>query len=244
MRSSGDLHGTRSRKDQDPITPTSVPSHGAPTSFFLATEDMLHRSHNGPDYQPADSTYGVRSLPETTDEAKQGHDSPEGSGQDAEETSGRRRSTLRAYSKTQHPSSEGSSYRNDLGTESPSFDFPRLSSTVPSVSSLSQDSQGATHSLLSSPKSTSSRSGRPSDRDSIYDGASQAIASSEDEAEIDQPPGVLTDAPQLIMPSIQMPSRRPFTERGKGLDKVKILLAGDSGKLLPWSHLLHLIDVV
>ncbi|KAI0455188.1 hypothetical protein F5B21DRAFT_472289 [Xylaria acuta] len=36
-------------------------------------------------------------------------------------------------------------------------------------------------------------------------------------------------APQLVMPSINMPSRRPFTETGKGLGRLKILLAGDSG---------------
>ncbi|KAI1820992.1 hypothetical protein F4861DRAFT_520834 [Xylaria intraflava] len=36
-------------------------------------------------------------------------------------------------------------------------------------------------------------------------------------------------APQLVMPSIKMPSRRPFTERGKNLGRLKLLLAGDSG---------------
>ncbi|KAI0437663.1 hypothetical protein F4803DRAFT_537669 [Xylaria telfairii] len=36
-------------------------------------------------------------------------------------------------------------------------------------------------------------------------------------------------APQLVMPSINMPSRRPFTETGKNLGRLKILLAGDSG---------------
>ncbi|KAI0512777.1 Poly(A) polymerase central domain-containing protein [Xylaria bambusicola] len=36
-------------------------------------------------------------------------------------------------------------------------------------------------------------------------------------------------APQLVMPSIMMPSRRPFTETGKNLGRLKILLAGESG---------------
>ncbi|KAJ2894199.1 hypothetical protein MKZ38_007839 [Zalerion maritima] len=36
-------------------------------------------------------------------------------------------------------------------------------------------------------------------------------------------------APQLVMPSIKMPSRRPFTEIGKGMGRLKILVAGDSG---------------
>ncbi|KAB5570115.1 Septin-domain-containing protein [Coniochaeta sp. 2T2.1] len=44
--------------------------------------------------------------------------------------------------------------------------------------------------------------------------------------------GDMTDsgsAPQLIMPSIKMPSRRPFTETGKAMGRLKVLIAGDSG---------------
>ncbi|KAI0180835.1 Septin-domain-containing protein [Hypoxylon sp. FL1284] len=36
-------------------------------------------------------------------------------------------------------------------------------------------------------------------------------------------------APQLVMPSLKMPSRRPFTETGKSLGRLKVLFAGDSG---------------
>ncbi|KAK2002150.1 heat shock protein [Colletotrichum falcatum] len=36
-------------------------------------------------------------------------------------------------------------------------------------------------------------------------------------------------AQQFIMPTINVPSRRPFTETGKGLGRLKILLAGRSG---------------
>ncbi|KAK4156053.1 hypothetical protein C8A00DRAFT_41430 [Chaetomidium leptoderma] len=36
-------------------------------------------------------------------------------------------------------------------------------------------------------------------------------------------------APQLIMPSIKMPSRRPFTDEGKRMGRLKVLVAGDSG---------------
>lgn len=36
-------------------------------------------------------------------------------------------------------------------------------------------------------------------------------------------------APQLVMPSIKMPSRRPFTETGKSLDRLRIMIAGRSG---------------
>lgn len=36
-------------------------------------------------------------------------------------------------------------------------------------------------------------------------------------------------APQLVMPSIKMPSRRPFTETGKNMGHLKVLVAGRSG---------------
>ncbi|KAL2021040.1 hypothetical protein VTK56DRAFT_7695 [Thermocarpiscus australiensis] len=36
-------------------------------------------------------------------------------------------------------------------------------------------------------------------------------------------------APQLVMPSIKMPSRRPFTDEGKRMGRLKVLIAGDSG---------------
>ncbi|RPB27713.1 HSP90-domain-containing protein [Terfezia boudieri ATCC MYA-4762] len=39
----------------------------------------------------------------------------------------------------------------------------------------------------------------------------------------------MVSPPQFIMPTIKMPSRRPFTTRGKSVGRVKILVAGDSG---------------
>ncbi|KAH0848365.1 hypothetical protein AYO21_04391 [Fonsecaea monophora] len=41
--------------------------------------------------------------------------------------------------------------------------------------------------------------------------------------------GVQDSQPELIMPSIKMPSRRPFTERGKKLGRFKIMVAGRKG---------------
>lgn len=38
--------------------------------------------------------------------------------------------------------------------------------------------------------------------------------------------------PQLVMPSIKMPSRRPFTDEGKRIGRLKVLIAGDSGRPL------------
>jgi len=47
-----------------------------------------------------------------------------------------------------------------------------------------------------------------------------------------EPPASMMDsgsAPQLIMPSIKMPSRRPFTAEGQSMGRLKVLIAGDSG---------------
>ncbi|KAF2461364.1 hypothetical protein BDY21DRAFT_368610 [Lineolata rhizophorae] len=35
--------------------------------------------------------------------------------------------------------------------------------------------------------------------------------------------------PQLVMPSIKMPSRRPFTAKGKGMGRLKVMVAGEAG---------------
>jgi hypothetical protein len=88
-----------------------------------------------------------------------------------------------------------------------------------------------TSSLPSSPKSTSTRSLRPSETGSTTgDTGSQAMLSSGDE---ELGPGLSSqlteEAPQLIMPSIKIPSRRPFTERGKRIGNFKILVAGGKG---------------
>lgn len=83
--------------------------------------------------------------------------------------------------------------------------------------------------LGSSPSSPISR--RNSETDfSMDDSASQAILSSgEDDNQMTSE--VLEDSStsQLVMPSIRMPSRRPFTDKGKNLGRLKILIAGDSG---------------
>ncbi|KAL8872133.1 MAG: hypothetical protein Q9174_002179 [Haloplaca sp. 1 TL-2023] len=225
MRSSTDLSGTHPSKDPGPITSPSTPSHSAPTSLYLTNQDPLLRSKNQPDRPPSDSNYGITSVPEPADEAGQRHESQGSTIQDVEDMNARRRSTLKPAAVSQSPSPE-TTYGRWFGAGSPPLNLPRVSSAIPSVSS---DSQMANQSLPSSPKSTSSRSARPSDRESVYDGVSQALTSSDEEAEILPVQGVVEDAPQLIMPSIQMPSRRPFTERGKNLGRLKILLAGDSG---------------
>ena len=111
--------------------------------------------------------------------------------------------------------------------------LPQLTQ-VPSIShslaSLSVDSQAPLSSLASSPKSTSHRSYRPSDDGSVDEASSQALAS-DSEVESDHPSELQDSAPQLIMPSIKMPSRRPFTDKGSAIGRLKVLLAGDCRKI-------------
>ena len=257
MRPGGDLLAGRSRKDLDVTTPTSE-SHASPTSFFLATEDSLGRISAAFADPGEGSNFGIRSLQETIYEkgvkgdegdeedadADNDDDGKEGDAENTKEKGARRRSTL----KPKVPSRESSSENVDQAIQSES---PRLSgarsdqrrpsypSTSQSVNSLSQASQMQGLSMPSSPKSTSTRSLRHSDEESVDDGGCQAILSSEED-DIEPSTEVPNTAPQLIMPSIKMPSRRPFTDRGKDIGRLKILIAGDSGMamLIVWWPLL------
>ncbi|KAB8616646.1 hypothetical protein FH972_025981 [Carpinus fangiana] len=95
---------------------------------------------------------------------------------------------------------------------------------------------------VSTPRSTSLRSFRleasDDDSDREDDSISQAVTSGSDEecpphASTAQPESWQTagqsSAPLLVMPSVTMPKRRPFTEKGKQMGKLKILLAGSKG---------------
>ena len=230
-----------SSKHQD--APVAPPMSSTPTSFRIATESMLDIEKRQMESavsttreleQGADSTYGVKSLGESMvdtlpDAAGNDHEDEDDYGDDSHER--RRRSTLKPSQATRESSSEGI----ESSTHMPATNFsPTQSrglsppqSMSHSLTSLSLDSQAPLSSPPSSPKSYSNRSFRPSDEESMDEG-SQAVASgSEDDS---QPSTALHEsAPQLIMPSIKMPSRRPFTERGRNIGRLKILLAGDSG---------------
>ena len=90
--------------------------------------------------------------------------------------------------------------------------------------------------MPSTPKSGSFRSLRLSDGGEEDEAASQAITSGgeEDDVESDEEEAVsgssmMAMPPQLVMPSLAMPSRRPFTERGKRMGRLKVAVAGASG---------------
>ncbi|KAK3178741.1 hypothetical protein OEA41_000878 [Lepraria neglecta] len=203
----------------------------------MATEEELEGSSTVKPERGSDSTYGVQSLQSTIYEAPSLYKDKKEEGSqedDGDSQSGRRRSTLKPKPKLQTRDFSRESVEQshiataDSSPSHPGQDGPSPPSMSHSLASLSLDSQAPLSSLPSSPKSTSNRSFRPSDEESMDDGGSQAIASSEDD-DAEPQSEVQDSAPQLIMPSIKMPSRRPFTERGKSMGRLKVLIAGDSG---------------
>jgi hypothetical protein len=188
-----------------------------PVSFFLARgrDFELEDEYESPSRQRSPS---IQTLQDTIDEAETALPlsrkvSPniEHDGLDPR----RRRSTIKARSPQTSRRGSSHSFTPSLSREDASF--------LPLLSQSSQEP-----SLPSSPDTRSSRS-LPRSRASsgAGDNSSQAIASSEDDEPISS---VIQDtAPQLIMPSIKMPSRRPFTQRGKTMGRCKIMVAGAKG---------------
>lgn len=228
--------GPRGRKENEAHTvPGTFLSSQAPMSFRLTTDAQLNEEALAHEKESqSEKTYGVQSLadsasmaPADTQDTKQAGDDGEDYGEGFE----KRRSTLRPQSRPREGFSISDNMipeDNALYTDSSPLRPFQAPSMSQSLTSLSLDSQAPLSSIPSSPKSFSNRSFRHSDEESGNEAGSQAIiSSSEDEA---KPPLDTTDSvPQLIMPSIKMPSRRPFTDRGKAVGRLKILVAGDTG---------------
>ncbi|KAL2287759.1 hypothetical protein FJTKL_05108 [Diaporthe vaccinii] len=112
-------------------------------------------------------------------------------------------------------------------------DISLMSDTAPSRLNLpgptSNLSQPMTPLMLATPGSPSAISDSMSASFS-EDIASQALSMSQDLEPLETSEMMDSgSAPQLVMPSIKMPSRRPFTDGGKRLGRLKVLVAGDSG---------------
>ena len=182
-----------------------------------------------------DSTFGVQSLADTL-EAAFGAES---------NTVGKRTAS---HSSAQHAEKHvcrSGSHSSSASSAKPaeSFKAPqarklrrKLSSHASStpLTPLNVDAPSLlpTSGIPSTPSAASLQSLKLSDEDSAMDeSASQAITSSGEEEGADA--GIQQDAagtfPQLVMPSIQMPSRRPFTTTGKAMGKLKVLIAGEAG---------------
>ncbi|RFU23800.1 hypothetical protein B7463_g12539, partial [Scytalidium lignicola] len=223
-------------------TPIRAPyQHGCPQmTYFIADEKTVEESQSTISNiskhreSPKGSTYGVESLETTIASTTQDSD-------DLEDTVRRARHNWKKniMTHTGIPAEDTHNLSESLSPKSSAMSSRNASPSLTRQRRMSQQSTSlpltplyygstAPGSITSSPDS-----GRNSIAGSYMDDLeSQAVASSGEE---DQERGVRADmvdsgsAPQLVMPSIKMPSRRPFTENGKNLGRLKVLVAGDSG---------------
>jgi hypothetical protein len=219
------------------VPPWSDNQPAIPTTFFLAREHEGDDSPSTECMSPRDSMYGVQSLEDTighVDGTGSITDGPRPASDDNDSSFlSHRRSTLKPSDLLQR--------EEKLESFSPRI-HARISPNAGPSRPLTPVGAGSPgNSLPSSPKSTSTRSLKHLDDVSITDEiSSQAVASGgEEEESVEPPEGVPDSSSQLIMPSIRMPSRRPFTERGKGFGRFKILVAGASGKCLRLEYANH-----
>ncbi len=241
--SDGALPGrSRSTSFTDNVT-TPVPGpHQAPQmSFFIADEKTMEASL---ERSSASHTRSSRESMKRSDFGVESLDTSMGSSsmQDNDDISGR---VGKARNNWKLGLIKGLAGKSEEDIDS-QFSSPRsspypsrdLSPSEPRRSPKTTATQPFTPLHLQSPMLGSIASGRSSRRNSetdffTDDAASQAILSSgEEERDMSSEVMESSNASQLVMPSIKMPSRRPFTEKGKNMGRLKVLIAGDSGKLL------------
>lgn len=208
----------------------------SPATFFLSrTSDVSDSETSQPLDEPSDtkdSMYGVQSMSETLSKSGMSTNSPRlfPGDKEFEDQSQPTSPSPRLKDKHKEQTSDRRSPLKPSALDVRDAPIPSVVSDTVSrpLTPLNPDDAP---SLPSSPKSISNHSLRPLDDISIADELNSQAIDSGDE---DERPGSsmrlgLSGAPQLIMPSIKMPSRRPFTERGKAMGRFKILVAGASG---------------
>ncbi|KAI9839113.1 MAG: hypothetical protein M1819_003106 [Sarea resinae] len=237
----GDCLAGHSRKssfaDHLSSIPLVGPGHGTPTTYFLTNEAMLQRSRSNSRLESEEkgNEYGVQSLGDTIGSTGRSETEEEDCENDGDET----KRALESASDREirvsllQPAADTAQIHSARTSHTSPYPYQNLQTSQNLISQpttplfLASPAPGS--SLPSSPKSTSTKSFRPSDEESIADDAgSQAVASSGEE-DMDLSSGGRDGGPQLVMPSIMMPSRRPFTARGKNMGRLKVLVAGDSG---------------
>ncbi|PGH02035.1 hypothetical protein AJ80_08929 [Polytolypa hystricis UAMH7299] len=217
-------------------TPSTDPGLAAPEMFFLARDGDMESSQSNTLDGQRDSTYGVQSLEETIEtvdtygstarpEELQPSRDKEPEGRTSSPSPFRRTTAIKqgSHLEAAYEPTEPRQKRNR--SVSSSSNLPPSLPLTPLI--LGSPAEPA--SLPSSPKSTSTRSFRPSDEISIPDEAGDHANVSSDEEHAAESSEIRDSTPQLIMPSIKMPSRRPFTDRGKAMGRFKILVAGAPG---------------
>ncbi|KAI7304987.1 hypothetical protein KC315_g14900 [Hortaea werneckii] len=143
---------------------------------------------------------------------------------------------------SEHPSTQASSAASPVSLRSSESPFGRHLRRGSAASSINLNSQPLTPLKMSpqpdsgipgTPRSGSPKSFRLSDEEGSIadDTGSQAIQSScgDEEGGSVADPSRSGGMPQLVMPSIAMPARRPFTERGKEMGRLKVMVVGHNG---------------
>lgn len=228
----------RSRKSS--MDHAAAPSSSGPTTFFMRSEQEMEQSLASSQSthsirRQRDSNYGVQSLTDTLEAAFGAEDSTASKKADKQSNAGSHgKHTARSGSNS---SSAGSAKSPESPLTSPLRKLKRkLSSRTTSMplTPLNVDAPSPlpTSATPSTPTSVSLRSLKLSDEGSVLDDTgSQVITSSgEEEDDVETQQGASGSFPQLVMPSIQMPTRRPFTTKGKNMGKLRVLVAGQAGE--------------
>lgn len=227
----------RSRKSS--VDHPAGPSSNVPTAFFMKREEDLEQSSSASQStetlgRPRESTFGVQSLADTLEAAFGAESSTAGTRTESGNHAKTHKKT--AARSASHSSSASSVKRPESSRSSPVRTLKRkLSSHASSIPFTPSNAEALSPTALlampTTPNSASLHSLKLSDEESALDEvASQAITSSgEEEEDVDTQPGASSSFPQLVMPSIQMPTRRPFTTKGKAMGKLKVLVAGRTG---------------
>lgn len=228
---------SRSSSDND-STPLATRTQPQQMTYFFTDENSIGDSQvypsqiqSKPKESPKGSTYGVESLETTISSLAQ----------DSDDQEDRVRTARRNWKKNLRPSRPSDddlassvapfskSSNNESRNASPSHQRRSSQTTISRPFTPLSFESPAPPSIISSPDSR-----RNSDAGSLMDdNNSQAVLSSgEEDREMGSELVDSGSAPQLVMPSIKMPSRRPFTEKGKNMGRLKVLIAGDSGMFL------------
>lgn len=219
----------------------SNPNRQRPITFFFRTEEEMGEDLKTP--QPRESMFGVQSLEEAIDQADTNHNAKHDT---IHYTEGVEES-VNSLSES-HVSVESASQIPLTPELVPHTTFTHGSSHISSMEPLPRQVSSATLSLPltpvflqspwsdsvapSSPRSACSlKSFRLSDEESVAGDTNSQAAVGEEENE-QTPVDPAQHFPQLVMPSISMPSRRAFTEKGKNIGKLRIMVAGAHGTFL------------
>jgi hypothetical protein len=229
----------RSRKSS--MDHAATPSNNGPTTFFMRSEHEMEQSLSASQStqsirRPHDSTYGVQSLADTL-EAAFGAESTSAGKKAADKRSNAGSHAKHTARSGSHSSSADSAKLPESPDASPLRKLKRKLSSRTTSTPLTPliveaPSPLPTSALPSTPTSVSLHSLKLSDEGSVIDETgSQVITSSgEEEDNVETQQGASMSFPQLVMPSIQMPTRRPFTTKGKNMGKLKVLVAGQAGQ--------------